>query len=150
MLLNGDFSNGNTGWAPYIDASAAATYVVADHKIKYDITNAGSQNWHIQLKQSGLNLEKGKTYQVKVTFKSSVDRKVELALMGNASKNYAYYGGSVESLSAGKEHNYVGTFTMNSDTDSDGDLVFSLGKVGDGATPAGSVELSNVSVAITE
>lgn len=150
MLQNSDFSNGTTGWAPYIDASAAATYDVTDHTIKYEIANAGSQNWHIQLKQSGLNLEKGKTYQVKATFKSNVDRKVELALMGNASKNYAYYGGTVETLSAGKEYYYVGAFTMNNDSDSNSDLVFSFGKIGDGTTPAGSIELSDVSVAIAE
>ncbi len=150
MVLNGDFSNGNIGWAPYIDTSAAAIYSIADNKIKFDITNAGSQNWHVQLKQSGLNFEKGKTYQVKVTLKASTDRKVELALMGNASKNYAYYGGTVVSLSAGKEFSYAGTFTMSGDSDTNGDLVFSLGKVGDGTTPAGIVELSNVSVAIAE
>ncbi len=150
MLQNGDFTSKMMSWAPYVDTAAAATYAVADGKIKFDITNAGTQNWHIQLKQSGLNLEKGKTYQVKVTLKASADRKVELALMGNATKNYAYYGGAVATLSAGKEYNYVGTFNMNSDTDSNGDLVFSLGKVGDGTVPACSVELSNVSVVIAE
>lgn len=150
MILNGDFAGGMTGWAPFVDAGASATYVAANNEIRYDIKNAGSQNWHVQLKQSGLNLEKGKTYQVKVTLKSSTSRNVELALMGNASKNYAYYGGTVVSLTAGKEFNYVGTFTMNNDTDSNGDLVFSLGKVGDGATPAGIVELTDVSVVIVE
>jgi hypothetical protein len=150
MFQNGDFANGTTGWAPYIDAGASATYVAENSEIKYDITNAGSQNWHVQLKQSNFNLEKGKTYQVKATFKSSADRKVELALMGNASKNYAYYGGDVISLSAGKEYNYVGTFTMNSDSDPNSDLVFSLGNVGDGTTPAGTVELTNVSIVIVE
>ncbi len=150
MVQNGDFADGLRSWAPYVDTTAAATYAVTNNKIKFDITNAGSQNWHIQLKQSGLNLEKGKTYQVKVTLKSSTDRNAELALMGNASKNYAYYGGAVVTLSAGKEVNYVGTFQMNSDSDSNGDLVFSLGKVGEGTTSGGSVELSNVSVAIAE
>ena len=150
MVQNGDFASGIMSWAPYVDTAAAATYAVADNKIKFEIKNAGSQNWHIQLKQSGLNLEKGKTYQVKVTFQSSADRNVELALMGNASKNYAYYGGAVVTLTAGKEYNYVGTFKMDSDSDSNGDLVFSLGKVGDGTIPAGSVELTNVSVAIAE
>jgi hypothetical protein len=150
MVKNGDFSDGITNWAPYIDASANAAYSVADNKIKFDITNAGSQNWHVQLKQSGFNFEKGKTYQVKVTLKSSADRNAELALMGNASKNYAYYGGTTVALTAGKEYNYVGTFTMNNDSDPNGDLVFSLGKVGDGVTPAGSVELTNVSVVVAE
>ena len=150
MVQNGDFADGMLGWAPFVDTSAAATYVIDKNKIKFDITNAGSQNWHIQLKQSGLNLEKGKTYRVKVTLQSSADRKVEFALMGNASKNYAYYGGSVVTLTAGKEFSYVGTVKMDSDSDTNSDLVFSLGKVGDGTVPAGSVEIANVSVMVTE
>ena len=150
MVQNGDFADGMFGWAPYVDTSAAATYVIANNKMKFDITNAGSQNWHIQLKQSSLNLEKGTTYQVKVTLLANVDRKVELALMGNASKNYAYYGGAVVTLTAGKEFSYVGTVKMDSDSDTNSDLVFSLGKVGDGTVPAGSVEISNVSIMVTE
>lgn len=150
MLLNGDFSDGTNGWSPYIDSGATAAYAVANKKISYDIKNAGSQNWHVQLKQSGLNLEKGKTYQVKASFKSSANRKVELGLMGNAAKNYAYYGGEVITLTVGKTNEYVGTFQMNSDSDSNSDLVFSFGKVGDGETPAGTVELTDVSVVIVE
>lgn len=150
MVQNGDFADGMVGWAPYVDSTAAATYTFTDNKVKFDITNAGTQNWHIQLKQSGLNLEKGKSYQVKAVFKSSVTRNVELALMGNATKNYAYYGGTAVALSAGKEYEYIGTFEMNSDSDQNGDLVFSFGKVGEGEVPAGSVELSEVSVTIVE
>lgn len=150
MVKNGDFSDGTTNWAPYVDSTAAANFAAENNKIKFDITNPGSQNWNVQLKQSGLNLVKGKTYQLKVTFSTNVDRKVELALMGNASKNYAYYGGEVVTVTAGKEYNYVGKFTMNSDSDANSDLVFSLGKIGDGTTPAGSVELSNVSLVEVE
>jgi hypothetical protein len=150
MVQNGDFAEGMMSWAPYVDTTAAATYTFTDHKVKFDITNAGTQNWHIQLKQSGLNLEKGKSYQVKATFQSSATRNVELALMGNATKNYAYYGGTAVDLTAGKKYEYVGTFKMDGDSDNNGDLVFSFGKVGEGETPAGSVELSEVSVTIVE
>jgi beta-glucanase (GH16 family) len=146
LVQNGDFASGETNWTAYVDSGAAATYTFGDNKVNFDIKNAGNQNWHVQLKQSGLTFEKGKTYQVKATLKSSVDRNVELALMGNASKNYAYYGGDKMALTADKEYNYVGTFTMSSDSDPVSDLVFSFGKVGDGETPAGSVELASVSV----
>ncbi len=150
MLQNGDFADGMMSWAPYVDTTAAATYATANNKMKFDITNAGAQNWHIQLKQSGLNLEKGKSYQVKATFTSSASRNVELALMGNATMNYAYYGGTAVALTAGKEFDYVGTFKMDKDSDKNADLVFSFGKVGEGTTPAGSVELSKVSITIVE
>lgn len=146
MILNGDFSAGGESWSPFVDTGAKATYVFESNKIKYDIANTGSENWHIQLKQSNLSLEKGKTYQVKATFKSSVDRNVELALMGNASKNYAYYGGETVALTANKEFNYVKTFTMSGDSDPTADLVFSFGKIGGVDTPAGIVELTSVSV----
>ncbi len=146
MVQNGRFSEGLKNWSPYVDSSAAATYKAEDGKLTFAITNTGSQNWHIQLKQSGLLFEKGKTYQVKASFKSSVDRKVELALMGNASKDYAYYGGEGITLTAGKEYNYTGTYTMNGESDPAGDLVFSLGKIGDAATPAGVIEITGISI----
>ncbi len=150
MVQNGDFSKGIANWSPFVDAGAKATYNVVNNKITYDIKSAGSQNWHVQLKQSGLSYEKGKTYQVKATFKSSVSRNVELAFMGNASKNYAYYGGAVITLTAGKEYQYIATFTMNSDSDLTGDLVFSFGKVGNADTPAGTLDVTNVSVVVVK
>lgn len=150
MIQNGDFAAGLDNWSPYVDAGADASYKVENNKIVFDIKNAGSQNWHIQLKQNNLPFEKGVTYQVRATFKSSVDRNVELAYMGDASTNYAYYGGTTVSLTAGKEYNYVGTFTMNSDTNPKSDLVFSFGKIGSTDTPAGIVELSNVSIVVAD
>ena len=146
MVQNGSFTEELKGWSPYVDGSAAAAYKAENGRLTFDITNPGTQNWHVQLKQSGLSFEKGKTYQVKAVFKSSVDRKVELALMGNASKNYAYYGGESIALTADKEFNYSGTFSMESDSDTAGDLVFSFGKIGETETPAGTVELTGVSV----
>ncbi|SHL75317.1 Carbohydrate binding domain-containing protein [Anaerocolumna jejuensis DSM 15929] len=146
MVQNGSFMEGLKDWSPYVDSSAAAVYTAENGRITFNITNPGSQNWHIQLKQSGLFFDKGKTYQVKAVFKSGADRKVELALMGNASKNYAYYGGESIVLTAEKEYNYTGTFTMNGDSDTSGDLVFSFGKTGGTETPAGTVELTGVSV----
>ena len=146
MVQNGSFAEGMKGWSPYVDGSAAAAYTAENGRIKFDITNPGTQNWHVQLKQSGLSYMKGKTYQVRATFKSSAARNVELALMGNASKDYAYYGGDSIVLSADKEYNYVSTFIMNGESDTAGDLVFSFGKVGDAETPAGTIELTGVSV----
>lgn len=145
MVQNGSFAEGMKGWSPYVDGSAAAAYTAENGRIKFDITNPGTQNWHVQLKQSGLSYMKGKTYQVRATFKSSAARNVELALMGNASKDYAYYGGDSIVLSADKEYNYVSTFIMNGESDTAGDLVFSFGKVGDAETPAGTIELTGVS-----
>lgn len=146
MVQNGSFTEGMKGWSAYVDSSAAAAYAAEDGRITFDITNPGTQNWHVQLKQSGFSYEKGKTYRVKATFKSSVSRNVELALMGNASKNYAYYGGTSIALTANQEFTYTGTFTMSADSDTAGDLVFSFGKAGDAETPGGTVVLTGVSI----
>ena len=45
-----------------------------------DIADTGDQDWYIQLKQSGIQLEKDKWYKLSFDAKSTVDREIMYAL----------------------------------------------------------------------
>ena len=97
MITNADFSNGLTGWeGPVMDAGAAATASVEDGKVIVNITNPGTAGYHIQLKQTGIALENGKTYKVTFKAKCNVERKM-LAGVQHAT-NYTWYGGGAYDL----------------------------------------------------
>jgi len=65
MLVNGDFSDGSTGWQPQETAPAEGTAsVTAGNEVYYDVIADDGVNWHLRLRQEGLSLNSGKTYRV--------------------------------------------------------------------------------------
>lgn len=145
MIKNGDFSRKEQNWETAANKPGDATFSFDDSKLVVDVKNAGTENWHVQLKQHGIAYEQGKYYQVKMTLKSNVDRNVEVGYMGDASTDYAYYGGSTIALKAGETKTFDQVFAMESATNRNGDFVLSFGKVG-GDTAAGIVEITDISM----
>ena len=105
MLKNASFDNNDTtGWDVIINTTedgkgAVADKTVSGGAITFAIDKPGTDDWHVQLKQSGIKLEKECTYQVTFDVVSTMDRSIKLAVM---SKNYAWYGGDVIALKAGE------------------------------------------------
>ena len=64
MLKNGGFSKGSEGWESAITAPGEATASFDNGKAVYNITNVGTEDWNVQLKQNGITLEKGSKYKV--------------------------------------------------------------------------------------
>ena len=144
LLKNGDFSNETDNWNIYgITAPGEATTNIADHAIVYQISNVGTADWNVQLKQSGLTLEKGCKYRVTFKATSTAARTIKLAIM---STKYAWYGGADIQLSANNEKEVVCEFTMSKETDSNADFVISMGKINDEDTPASDITLSDFSL----
>ena len=125
----------NWGNPPIAEASQS----VSEGVITYDIGNAGTEDWNIQLKQSGINLEAGKTYKCSYDIATTVGRSIKSGIM---STGYTWYGGSDPSLEAGKVNHIEYTFTMEV-SDSNADLYISMGKVGD-STPASTISIANI------
>lgn len=147
LIKNGDFSQGEENWEAAITTPPAeASVTFTDNKATFDITNAGGENWHIQLKQSGLTVESGEKYRIRFKVKSSAARTVEYSLMSRpGADDQAYYGGATVALEADQEQAVDATITANGATRDDAQFIISLGKVG-GDTPASIVEISEVSV----
>lgn len=139
MLKNGNFSLGSEGWENAVTAPGAAE-ATFDNKAVYNISNVGTADWNVQLKQSGFTLEKGSTY--KVTFKASSTkaRTIKLAMLTAA---YDWYGGADIELEEGKEKDVECIFTVDKDTDTNMTMVISMGVIEGKDTPLSTVTLSD-------
>ncbi len=93
LIKNGSFKAGFSGFEPFVDASATASYVVdtmnEDSAASFTINNTGDADWKVQLKQSGVELKKDQWYKLSLKMKSSQDRKVQVNIQrdGNLHNN---------------------------------------------------------------
>ena len=89
LIKNGSFNAGFSGFEAYCYTPSNVTYVVdslnESNAADFTIKDTGDQDWHIQLKQTGVNLEKGQWYRLSMKMKSSIDRKVSYALQRDGS-----------------------------------------------------------------
>ena len=152
LIKNGDFAEEGTDWKSYIneDDGANATVTFTGNKARYEITNAGTEDWYVQLKQEGLAMEKGSKYKVNFKIASSLDRRVKLAIMG---ANNVWCGGADIDLTKNKLKSFSQIISLN-DNYVSGTVAFqiSMGKVvkdGDTSAPeleAHAIEISEISV----
>ena len=146
LLKNTDFSNGKNSWTETIanwdnPPLAEASSSIQDGSIRYNITNPGTEDWHVQLKQEGISLSPG-TYHVSFKASSTVDRSIKVVMM---SASYAWYGGLDEVNLTGTPSEYSFDFTMDSE-DPTAQLAFSMGKTGADAPPASTITISDISL----
>ena len=146
LIKNADFSEGDNGlsnWEGGIMGDAVGTQTVDKGVITYELSDAGTADWNVQLKQMGLALENGKTYEASITLKSTEARTVLLNFMSNS---YKWYGGETIVLPKNEEVVKTITFTMNEETDTDAGFFLSMGKIADVDTPASTITVSNISL----
>ena len=73
LLVNSDFALGSEGWENAVTDPEAAEVSFENGRAVYNITDVGTEDWHVQLKQNGIFLEQGARY--KVTFKANLQRR---------------------------------------------------------------------------
>ena len=138
MLLNGDFSNGFTGFEVFTDGSISSqvTYVVdgltENNAAAFDIKDTGDMDWKIQLKQNNIKLENGKWYKITLDAKSSMNRAIMYALQrdGSQDNDWTPYSGTQTINLTNTYHSFSTTFQMKSTTDPATILSISMGSVG--------------------
>ena len=82
LLMNGDFET--SGWNTWMADwnSTSATVADDDGYIELDIADVGTENWNIQLFQEGYVLVDATTYRVSFEAMSTVDREINVKLIG--------------------------------------------------------------------
>ncbi|MDE6740012.1 MAG: hypothetical protein K2K07_13080, partial [Lachnospiraceae bacterium] len=116
---------------------------------RYEITNAGTEDWNVQLKQEGLNMVKGEFYKVNFKIGSSIDRDVKLAFMGD--KN-AWCGGADIHLTANKLQSFSTIVDFGYEYES-GTVAFQLSmgiQPSETALEPHAIEISDISVTKVE
>ena len=147
LLVNSDFSSGDEGWEDAVTLPGEADVSFENGRAVYNITDVGTEDWHVQLKQNGIFLEQGARYKVTFKAKSSKARTIKLAML---SPSYAWYGGDDIALEKDQEKEVTVEFTMNETTDMNAALVVSMGAIEETETPASTIELSEFSLIRTE
>ncbi|MBQ6888283.1 MAG: carbohydrate binding domain-containing protein [Lachnospiraceae bacterium] len=147
VIRNGNFVEGDKNWQVTINAPAKATVDFSNNSATFDIDEVGSENWHIQLKQSGIHLEYGQEYVITMKMQAENTRDVEFCCM---STGYAWYGGGMAKLIGGKETVISHTFRMGdanaTESDANADFTLSLGKIAGGESAAGKVTVKYISI----
>ncbi len=135
MIKNGSFNAGSSGWEAYIDSNADATFVIdslsEDNAADFTINGTGGDDWRIQLKQTGVNLEKGKWYKFSFKVKSSLPRQMRAILQGDEAHGWAAYSGENIVDLTSEYQTFEKVFCMANNTDKGAFVSFCLGKVGD-------------------
>lgn len=147
LVTNGDFKNGSESWGwdgSWILVPAQGSVDFSNEKAVFDITNPGEADWNVQLKQSGLTLEKGATYKVSFDVKSTKARTIKLALM--TAGTYDWYDGADIALNADEDFTFEKEFTVTKETSDIIDLQISMGLIAGVDTPASVIELDNISL----
>ncbi|HAK58646.1 MAG TPA: glucan endo-1,3-beta-D-glucosidase [Lachnospiraceae bacterium] len=127
LIKNGSFSNGLSGWSPFLQAPASATYVIdslnEDNAFDITIDDTGaddnSNNWYIQLNQFGVQMIQGKTYKLSFKAKSSLDRSIQYNIghNGETDNDWTSYSDYQNAALTSEYKTFEVTFTMNAPTD---------------------------------
>ncbi len=136
LIKNGSFNAAFSGYEPYVYAGDMASYGIDslsnDNAAAFDINRTGDQAWYIQLKQNGIELEKGQWYRLSLDAKSTVDRKLMFAIQRDGSKHnddWTPYS-SEEKVDLTSEYDtYSVEFKMTEPTDLESVLSISMGAV---------------------
>ena len=144
LLKNTTFSDNAQNWDINRwngDGKEMATTETVNDGIVFHISNVGTADWNIQLKQGGINLEQGCDYRLAFKVTSTESRTIKVGFMDKNTENW--YGGSDVSLEKNKAKNVVCKFTMTKDTDAESLMLISMGKIEGEDTPVSDITLSD-------
>ncbi len=128
LVSNGDFLNGLLPWSFGVHQSASAKGMVINGEYKISPITAGEQVWNIQLTQSGIKLEKGKTYEVRFEAGAKTNRKIFPNVGMSQDPWQSYIEGEPKVFEIGPEKKvYSFQFTMNAESDPNGRIEMNCG-----------------------
>ncbi|WP_405116117.1 carbohydrate binding domain-containing protein [Paenibacillus sp. FSL K6-1217] len=152
LVMNGSFKEASTDnwtlfkkdWEP--DDPGKSTVMQAVYgELQVNLGGTGTEAWHAQVKQSGIPVEQGKKYLLRIDADASVAREIKALVQrdGSADNIWTPYLEQELRLSeAGGHYEYL--FTAPA-TDPGAVLQFSLGKISE-ELGAHTVNLSNISL----
>ncbi len=143
LIKNFNFASGSDSWESAFTAPGTGTATFTDNKATYSITDVGTADWNVQLKQSGITLEQGQKYRVTFKATSTEDRTIKMAML---TATYGWYGGADIALTKDVTQDVVAEFTVNDPTDANISMVVSMGIIAGLPTPASTVTLSDFSL----
>lgn len=87
LIKNGDFSDAQSNWGTFTDSGADVSYAFKKGEAAVTISKTGTQDWHSQLYQDGIELVKGQKYVLTFKAKSTRDRKIKYSIQHNGAQD---------------------------------------------------------------
>lgn len=136
------------GWTAYDhEGTHTASISAVDGGAKFQISNTGTEEWHVQYTKKPIELKKGTTYKVEYDVVSTLDRSVKCLIQHNGGSWDTYYYDEI-SLTANEPKHISKSFKMTKD-DSDCVFNFSLGTPAGGTiTTPHDITITNVSYSV--
>jgi hypothetical protein len=129
LVVNGNFSEGMNGWdSLLVNSPAQATKTVTDGVCGISITAAGTETWHVQLKQKGIRLDSSTSYYFSFEAYAASEREIE-ASVGMENGPYTLYtpANKVRYQLSTEKQSFSTYFTMTSPGDSNARVQFNCG-----------------------
>lgn len=137
LVNNGSFIDGLIDWElRKFNGADGNVSIQNDGFAKIDITNTSASNWHLGLRQDGMFLQEGATYEVKYTAYSDAARNIDIIISDESGSQYSYHYKSITTVPI----LFTYQFTMNGDTNSNALMSINVGN-----NPF-SVYIDNVSI----
>lgn len=152
LIKNGSFNAGLSGFTPYIYEAAKADYTVdslsEDNAFSITINDNGDADWHVQLFQDGVNVEKGKFYRLSFKAKSTIDRTITCAVQrnGSADDDWTPYFDTLKAKLTKDYQTFTVDFEMKNASDPAARCGFSMGKIDEKITTQHSICIDDVSL----
>ncbi len=142
LVRGGDFASGAADWSLSVNCGAGSGGVKSG-VYEVNITDAGAAGYCLQFRQTGLNLEAGKTYKFSFDAKASAPRSL-IGYVGQDGAPYTNYllgtTGDWTVQATAQTQTFEKTFTMSA-ADASGRIDINLGGAG-----TGTVAIDNVSL----
>lgn len=155
LIINGDFSNEFSKWEVFKESSISSdvSSIIdksnGNNAAQINISNTGDADWKIQLKQSGVNLEKGKKYKLSLDAKSTIKRAIMFTIQrdGSNDNDWRPYA-NTQIVDLENEYNkYEIIFDMTEESDSNSIFSISMGAVNNTQiTEEHSIYIDNVNL----
>jgi hypothetical protein len=126
VVLNGDFCRGQDSWIWNVGGSANAAWNIENGVSHFEITNGGTQISHVQLRQAGIRLVRGKQYVFEFDAWSALPRLIE-AKVGQDQSPWTNYSKIGYSTVTPNPTHFRYPFTMQDASDYNSRVVFNTG-----------------------
>jgi aryl-phospho-beta-D-glucosidase BglC (GH1 family) len=123
---NYNFLQGTDNWNTPIDEDATANISVIDGELSVDITNGGSELWHIFIRQFGIPFVENQTYTLLFDARAAARRNIRVDIRGETTSN-TLLSTDITISNIDEMQTYRLTFTATSPDTSNGRLTFLLG-----------------------
>ena len=145
-ILNGDFAEAEDltdeeNWKFILLNGGEGAAEIKDNMMVISSTNAGTEEYSVQLVQPDLPMIKGKKYRVSFDAKADENRNIIVAVTAPTAGWIRYLPDTTQAITT-EMQNYTFEFEMKDKDDNNGRLEFNMGKYGETAT----VYITNVRV----